>query len=247
MCQKRHISQAVFGECCRKCSVVSFDLAFAERFKEAVRRAGGPSAVAPKLGKSLKTLSRYMSGETHPGFVETIELCKLAGVPIDWMMPGTTDFLPPKTSADNPSEMVKQDDFVLIPMLDVVGAAGRGIENHSEDVIKWLPFPRPLLRSLRVKPENAHFMTSRGDSMTPTIADGAIVLVDAGYHRVRDDGVYALVMHDVTMIKRVKRSFDGSLTLISDNSDKYPPDKLAPGEAESLRVAGKVFWTGSVV
>ncbi len=197
------------------------------------------SEFSRRSGVNRRMLDRYKDG-MEPSLTAAVRIMKALELPLDMLVHDTS-------VQDRLADAAVDDESIRVPLLDVVASAGHGIANHSEEVIRWLPFPRAVLRKQGVRPENVHFMTSRGDSMMPTIADGAIVLVDTAHARVRDDGIYALVMFDDAMIKRLQRGFDGSLTLISDNSDKYPPQTLTPIEAENLRVAGKVFWSGSGV
>jgi phage repressor protein C with HTH and peptisase S24 domain len=83
--------------------------------------------------------------------------------------------------------------------------------------------------------------------MEPTIADGSLVLINGAAQNLVDGRIYALRAADGLRIKRIQRSMDGAVILISDNSDRYPPERLTSAEAETVLVAGHVFWTERIL
>lgn len=216
--------------------------AFAARLRAEVKAAGGPKAFAEKADVPLSTLNTYLAANpAEPKITVVIRIARALGKSV-------AELLAPITGEDTGSQIAHSGtgtslDSVPIRMLDVVAAAGPGYENEEPGEVRTLPFARRLLEELGVKPANARFMTARGDSMLPTIADGAIVLVDISFSRPKDDGVYIVIIGNEARIKRIGRGWDGKLTLVSDNS-RYPMETLSAPEAESLRVAGKVMWAG---
>lgn len=219
--------------------------AFAARLRAEVKAAGGPKAFAEKADVPLSTLNTYIAANpAEPKITVVIRIARALGKSV-------SELLEPITGDDTGSQSAQSgsgidSDSAQIKMLDVVAAAGSGYENEEPREIRTLPFARRLLEELGVKVANARFMTSHGDSMLPTIADGAIVLVDISYSRPKDDGVYIVIVGNEARIKRIGRGWDGKLTLLSDNK-RYPMETLSAPEAESLRVAGKVMWAGGKI
>ncbi len=78
--------------------------------------------------------------------------------------------------------------------------------------------------------------------MEPTISDGAIVLIDASMRSFSGDAVYAISLDGDVRLKRLSRSLDGTILVLSDNPS-YPPERLSPADAGALRVEGRVVWT----
>ena len=61
--------------------------------------------------------------------------------------------------------------------------------------------------------------------------------------RVSDEAIYALVVEDGVLAKRIQRLMDGMLAIRCDNP-AYK-EQLVPKEAtESLHVLGRVVWVG---
>ncbi|MGO4735939.1 XRE family transcriptional regulator [Bosea sp. 2KB_26] len=219
--------------------------AFATRLRAEVKRAGGPKAFAERAEIPLSTLNTYLSGAAEPKIMAVVRIARALGLSVAELLSsvskdGDTGSQTPLAESQTPA------DSVEISMLDLVASAGPGYENEQPAELKRLPFSKALLAALGVKPENARFWTAHGDSMLPTIADGAIVLVDISVSQVRDDGVYIVIVGNHLRIKRVARGWDNQLTLISDNQ-RYPTETLAPHEAEDLRVGGQVKWAGGKV
>ena len=87
-----------------------------------------------------------------------------------------------------------------------------------------------------------------GDAMAPTLADGAILLVDRGVRHVRADAVYTLARGGDVFVKRVMRRTDGALILISDNH-AYPQQIVEDPASSGLVVLGRLVaaWNAAPV
>lgn len=212
----------------------------AARLTDAVERSGGKSAVSKASGVPLRSLSGYLSGRNEPPATVLGAIAKACGTSLDWLV-GNDDQAISGRNAQ--SVAVTDSDIVQVPLLAVSASAGHGSLNWDAEIVDRLPFSRALLRRLGVNPERVEFIQARGDSMEPTIKDGANVLIDRSKKDIREDAVYAISIADEVRLKRIRRNFDGSLTLISDNKDFYPEERLPPVDTEHLKVHGRVFWT----
>ncbi|MEO1435987.1 MAG: S24 family peptidase [Bacteroidota bacterium] len=81
----------------------------------------------------------------------------------------------------------------------------------------------------------------QGNSMTPTIEDGDLVICSSGIHPTDliDMDIYTIVTKDSVRVKRIQRihNRNGELThlkLISDNQQEHRPDLLRLHEVEQL-------------
>ena len=80
--------------------------------------------------------------------------------------------------------------------------------------------------------------------MEPTIANGALLLVDEKETKI-DDGVFAFVYGDVARVKRFETRID-AVKLISDNG-KYEPETVAGEDQARLQIIGRVVWVGQLL
>ena len=89
------------------------------------------------------------------------------------------------------SAPVGQGDMTRVPRLDVGASAGQGALNDHDPIVSHIAFDSAWLRRLcHTGGSDVSFIQVRGDSMTPTLADGDDILVDQsdGAERLRDDG-----------------------------------------------------------
>ncbi len=222
--------------------IVGWEVTFEERFGALVEMAGGAVKAAKQCGVSRNTLYLWGKSDGKIPLNKALKLAEAAGVTLDWVATGwerRPDL--PKVAPDvvPPEEAL---DLARVPLLGVSAAAGAGAANDTAEVEDHIYMPRAQLRALGVPPDFVHFIRVRGDSMEPTIADGAIVLIDASLQRYRGEAIYALSQDGDVRIKRLAKAVDGGFMAISDNPI-YPPERLSPAELYGLRIEGRVLWT----
>jgi len=210
-----------------------------ERLRSAIAKSGGVAAISLKTKIKERTLSRYLAAGSRIPAEAMFEISRATNASLEWLMGGGS-------SANIGSVAHSSAYSILIPMLNVQGSSGPGVSSGFVEVVDRLPFSAAMLKEMGVRPENAHFIVARGDSMEPTIRDGAVVLVDVGRRKSRDDGIYVLTVGDDVRLKRLQFGLN-SLTLISDNADRYPREVLTAGDLDQVRIEGKIFWAGGVL
>jgi phage repressor protein C with HTH and peptisase S24 domain len=89
-------------------------------------------------------------------------------------------------------------------------------------------------------PERMVMMDIFGNSMEPELKDGDTVLIDESQKDVIAGAVYAVGVDDTIMVKRVEKH-PKTLVLLSENPS-YAPIYLEGGDADSVRIIGKVIW-----
>lgn len=211
------------------------DEAFTRRLIQVVDEAGGQNALARKTGLAQSGIARLVKGG-EPTLSTLKSIANASGRSLLWLTMGDID-------SARPAERSDAADVVMIPILDVVAAAGAGRDNQAEAVLTHMPFSHSFLRRLGVSSQRVKAIRAGGDSMEPTVADNALVLVDEGARELLDGRVYALRAVDGLRIKRIQRAIGGGVMLISDNRERYPVEQLAASNAAEIDVVGRVFWT----
>jgi phage repressor protein C with HTH and peptisase S24 domain len=206
------------------------------RLREAIMRTGSPGAAASRLRVPRVWVSLWLSGEMQPNDEQLVSLGEMVGVSLDWL----------KNGGDK-DERSNRSAIAHVPLLDVMASAGHGGFNDTEEVTERIPFRVDDLRAMGLVPSRLHAIRAKGDSMEPTIADGALVLIDTSSRDVRSDGIYAIDVNDQIKIKRVSRNLDGSVTILSDASDRYPPERIDKDDLAFFRIIGRVVWTERVL
>lgn len=134
----------------------------------------------------------------------------------------------------------------LVSVYDVKASAGNGILVEDERVIEQLAFPPDYLsRITKAKPKDLAIIGVKGDSMSPTIGDDDVVMIDTSKRDLSFDGLFVIKDGGASLlVKRIGRGArSGHIMVISDNPT-YPNTERA---VEDIEVVGKVVWYGRKV
>lgn len=143
-----------------------------------------------------------------------------------------------------PPGLSQFQEFALLPRYSVSASAGSGLVALEEQEIERIAFRRDWLHEMGIDAREAGLVTASGDSMDPTIPDGAMMLVVRRHGEpVRSGFIYVLVLDGEVLVKRIMRNVDGTFDLISDNP-LYPVQKVRQVDLDGLQIAGRVFWVG---
>ena len=134
--------------------------------------------------------------------------------------------------------------YVLVPQHNVAASAGGGSIISDESVVDHLAFKREwITQSLGCQPDKICVIQVRGDSMTPTINDADLLLLDLRLVSQKSEGVYVIQNEGSLLVKRLRFKLDGAVEIISDNA-RYGTETLTGKRAEQLAVLGRVVWHG---
>ena len=163
-------------------------------------------------------------GTREPKLEYLFDLAKIYGVHPWTLMSG--EDLAGNTTAENGK------GFAVIPVTDMV----TNKDDLSFAVAEWWLAERNLTAS--------HLAGYRykGDTMSPTIADNTVVLVDKDDTQLVDGGVYVMLINKALCIRRVQRLPEG-VRLINDNP-KYPFTEITQ---EKLSENGYFELLGKVI
>lgn len=212
--------------------------------RERERIGMSQAAFADLVGTSKPSQVRYESGERSPdgNYFSRLAQC---GVDILFVLTGRHH----PALSDPPMPMpgaarIEAQEYSAMPVYDVDAAAGPGVVPLSEAVTERLAFPRAWFLRHGLVADLAGIMPVRGDSMSPTIPDGARVIVDfRARGEARPTGV-CILRHDGDIrIKRIFWPSDGQpgrwALLVSDNR-AYPPELVERPERPSFDPLARV-------
>lgn len=232
-----------------------YDPAFSGRIEQVVRLAGSVAELARKAGLSERVISKYRAGESDPSRRRLLALAEASGVSVEWLATGKTATSKTATGKTiEPASENKQEsgDFALVPRFDARLSAGAGAFTERASRLDHIPFTHIpftqgfLRRNLgRSAIEGLAIVEAVGDSMEPTLSNGDLVMIDT-QDTVPQDGLYALVLDEALLVKRVQRMLDG-LEITSDNSTLYRPITLPRARIDDVMIVGRVRWLGRAV
>lgn len=166
----------------------------------------------PKIAKALQTSMEYLTGETDD---------------------------PSEGYVPVPSAEVVAGELGLVPVREIdlkYGMGATDLEVPVTTVVRH--FSRDWIRQYTgAAPDHLYFAQGIGDSMTPTILDSDLLLIDASEQSLRlADKMWAIAHGSAGSIKRLRPMPDGSVKIMSDNQSVR--DEIAyDGE---LHVLGRV-------
>lgn len=176
--------------------------------------------VAKKVGVSEGTISRWESGD-----IQNMRRDKIVS------LANALDISPATIMGWDPPHITT---IALgahqIPVYSSAGAGRPHLAN--EDVLYYTDYTGD--------PDGVIGVVIEGNSMTPTIPDGSIVIVNQNISVESGDIVIAIINSDKeTLCKRFKK-YDDGIALVSDNPD-YPPRYFSADEVQTLpiRIVGK--------
>lgn len=196
-----------------------------------------------------KTLQSWIDGMTGPDAVELAALAEATGHPFEWFF-----------GLEQPEPVVlPPPGAVMVPMLDVHASAGPG---RSADVVRAeeeFAFPLYFLRRLigeRANSARLESLRAHGDSMNPTISNGALLIVDRNQHELPrpprigaktrrsppSAPIFVFYQGEDLRLKRLRPIDDKFVAVISDNQEEYPVEVIKPGDDGALKIIGKVIW-----
>lgn len=206
-------------------------LLFGERLRNARRNKGFTLDELSKIyndkysaGLNKGTLSKYENGKQEPMISVVKNLSTILGVNVDYLL-GASDV--------NNSHLVVGKG-IKIPVLGKV-PAGVPIE-AVEDIIDYEEIPEEL-----AKDGEFFGLQIKGDSMTPRICEGDVVIVRKQEDAESGDLVIAMINGNEATCKRLMKYADG--IRLMPNNPAYEPLYFTNEEIEKtpIKIIGKVI------
>ena len=136
----------------------------------------------------------------------------------------------------------EQSELIEVEHIHINPSCGYGTVVLDEPDITPVKLGKKMIENiLRVSsPDNLKTFTASGDSMTDTIDDSNVLLVDMGRTDYQNGGVFLLQKDNDWFVKRLRLRMTGELDIISDNT-KYPIETFKPEDAVNIVVRGRVI------
>jgi len=194
--------------------------AFAQRLNVMLGELGLPERgrarlIKERVGVSGTTAANWLRGESYPSFEE---LGRISGLGVDpsRLLPDTTEqarstataTVPPSALSKRLARLIESDQILPLTQLRTED----GTWDHTA-------LPNSILAHL-VGGGLAGFVLLRmkGDAMGERIKDGTPLLVDTRTIQITEDNaVYALLLGDSVIVRRVQRRLHGGYVIACDN------------------------------
>lgn len=195
------------------------------------------SELGAKIGLKWSQIRDMESGKVKVDHLIAKILYYEVNVNPGWILEGTKPMFLEKGHAS--------EDYAYIPFYNVMAAAGAGaFPPEDEEVKDLLAFKREwIISELRVSAEQLVTLFVEGDSMTPTLNPGDIMLMIKDQVMVRD-GIYVVRLDDALLVKRLQRLPGNLLKVKSDNANYEPYTIDLTKEHTDFVIIGRVVWAG---
>ena len=223
-----------------------------ERLREERTRLGHSQETFGELGGVGKQAQlRYEKGERHPD-TQYMAAISAIGADVLYILTGSRAkkeeaAIQPESRAHAIAEPRKgsdADEYVYVAKYDVQASAGNGAVIHDESVVDHLAFKRNwITRTLGLDPKSLALIDVAGDSMSPTINDGDLILLDTRPAHVRAEGIYVINLAGALLVKRLRMRLSGVVDVVSDN-ERYGTETISGEQLASLQIVGRVVWQG---
>lgn len=180
------------------------------------------------IGVAPSTIQRYEAGSISRPKIPVIKaICNALDVSYEWVTGKSADPLPPNAFPAESSANVR---------IPVIGRVAAGLACHADHNIEGYEYvPADEIS----EHEDYVYLKVKGDSMSPLILEGDLVLVRC--QDIVDNGTYGVVIIDNEdgVVKKIYMS-KGRIELRSENP-YYPPRVFEGEECARVRIFGKVI------
>ena len=125
-------------------------------------------------------------------------------------------------------------------------SAGAGQWIDSENIVSKLGLDPDYVRRYVGPPESLIGSYAQGDSMEPTMRSNDLILVDTSKNHLVSDGVYAIAINNVSVVKRLIMNFKEQQVIVRSDNPNYD-DMVFEGEEwdqANVNIIGQAVWVG---
>lgn len=200
------------------------------------------------IGESAQTITNWQKRGVPTAKITS--LARMVKVLPDWLETGTGpktlgDFGPaietplrPVVVVDSPDDI--QHEIIEVPRYTVKASAGNGSPILDVDTEGTPNYCRSSwAHSHGYSPKNLFSIVATGDSMEPTIPEGASLIVHR-QHDVVNGKVHIICRRDECFVKRLYKQMDEALLIHSDNEKKYSSITVRKDDPDQVHVVGLV-------
>lgn len=206
--------------------------------------------IAQQVGVTPSALTQWKVDVQSLKAENLLKLARVTGVSAEWLASGRGEMLAADLgpSVETPMRPVVvvdtaddiQHEIFEVPRYTLKASAGCGLPVLEIDTEGTPNYCRSgWAKRNGYRPEDLFSIVAVGDSMEPTIPDGASLIV----HRqqaIVNGKVHVICKGNECYVKRLFKQMDGSVLVRSDNQAAYKDVIVQPDDPEVLHVVGLV-------
>lgn len=185
------------------------------------------AALAQKSGLAQNYISQINTG-TRDGSIDVIQQIAAA---LDLTLP---EFFACKDDS--------KPDLVFVEKVKAKPRAGSGGLETDNEHDGYYSFHSSFIARKGGTADSMKIFEVAGDSMSPTLDDSDMIMVNTKDTDIRTGRIYLLRMSGELMVKRLETRPGGVVLIRSDNKD-YEDIPVAIGEDRDVEVFGRMVWS----
>lgn len=212
--------------------MAGFDLPFHQRVAMLVEMVGGLGKAAQIAKVDPDTVNNWRKEGARVPLLGVLPLAVSANVSLDWVAVGHQI----REDLKNSIQSVAAGELAGVVRLQP-WAGGEPVEEApgAAVAVKWL-------QKMGLDPESTRYLIAVDDAMKPLIGRGAAVIVDDRPGKLRS-GIYALVVGEEHLIRRLNRLPNGVAELVADAE---PTWRYVVGDHDQSALR-RVVWVGQAI
>ncbi len=207
---------------------------------------GRAKVIKDRLGVGGTTAANWLRGDSYPSFEELGRMRRLGLDPMR-LLADKADAPPSKAKSAASSPTTSRRLTRLIESRQLLPIAHLRTDDGEWD---HTALPNHIWQQLLGRDLSGFVLLCMpGDSMGDRIKDGTPLLIDTNVTQITEDnGIYALLLGESVIVRRVQRRLQGGYLIASDNQAVAPEtiDRLGAHHDESSK-AGAVLILGRAV
>lgn len=223
-------------------NVPSMELGWRDRLRDAMSKKGFNMKSLSKAARLGDTYVRdILVRDREPSLSNAQRLCATLDIPVTKIFGNEwdgaeDDAAEPETALPAPAV----EGFIPVGRFDASFSMGPGslITDDPEPLGYWI-FEEQWLRALStVAPNSLAVVKVDGDSMSPTLFGGDLVLIDRSKTKPNAEGIYAIRVGDIAWVKRISINLKSKKVRVLSDNPLVP--KQPEMDEEELSIIGRV-------
>ena len=182
------------------------------------------------LGLAPNGLTKVFTGERT---LKAVEIPKVADF-LEWDVTDFARFAAGETS--RAPDSVRRD-VIKLPYMEVVASAGRGVYAGEEYNRQFMSVSVGKVSSNLPSAKTSQIVAIKGDSMEPTLRDGAFVVIDTAQTELVDGKIFVVCVNDELFIKRLFRDPIKKKVILKSDNPNHPSWEA---DENDLRICGRL-------
>jgi Predicted transcriptional regulator len=215
----------------------------------AQKMAGGKDDLAEALKVSVRTIDLWLAGggitlKNRRKLREFIASNGVDGATFAYGDVTLPAFTCEGRASQSSSDTIKEDPgFIDVALREATASMGGGSTETGKMIRQFLKFRRDWIMTQTTTPLKLSCIKCFGDSMSPTVTDNSVVLIDEGRPTFVSNKVF-YIRHEGQMFLKRLTGKPGDIYIVSDND---PDNPIHIEDGDDFEIIARAVWMGRLI